>query len=107
MEVFPKFIIENDKIEGDVLIISKSTFHKQLANDTEKVKGGGWWSLDRKNSIFTLYGKSEDFGKATYEDVKNCVLNKKVFNNRYFTQNISEKFKFLYEDSNGEFYNLN
>lgn len=35
-DVFPKFIVE-----GNELIIGKCTFHKQLATDPAKVKGGG------------------------------------------------------------------
>ena len=52
MDVFPKFIIETDNQEGDCLIIAKCTYHKQLATDISKVKGGGMWTLDRENSIF-------------------------------------------------------
>jgi hypothetical protein len=60
MDVFPKFIIETDDQEGDCLIVAKCTYHKQLATDITKVKGGGWWTLDRDNSIFTLSGDSHD-----------------------------------------------
>ena len=57
MDVFPKFIIETDGQEGDCLIVAKCTYHKQLATDIKKVKGGGWWTLDKENSIFTLHGE--------------------------------------------------
>ena len=69
MDVFPKFIIETDDQEGDCLIVAKCTYHKQLATDITKVKGGGWWTLDRDNSIFTLSGDSHVFGRAKIEDI--------------------------------------
>ena len=43
MDVFPKFIIETDDDHGDCLIISKCTYHRELAIDKDKVKGGGWF----------------------------------------------------------------
>lgn len=79
MDVFPKFIIETDDQEGDCLIVAKCTYHKQLATDITKVKGGGWQALDRDNSIFTLSGDSHDFGRAKIEDIASCVQRKKFF----------------------------
>ena len=69
MDSFPKFIIETDDEIGDCLIISKCTYHHQLAIDKTKVKGGGWWTL--KENVFVLYEKSEQFGRASLEDIKN------------------------------------
>jgi hypothetical protein len=106
MDVFPKFIIETDSEEGDCLIVAKCTFHKQLATDITKVKGGGWWTLDRENSIFTLYGDSHDFGRATIEDIAKCVQNKKVFSNASLYRNYTDKFKFQYKNEAGEFIDL-
>jgi hypothetical protein len=109
MDVFPKFIIETDNQEGDCLIIGKCTYHKQLATDTSKVKGGGWWSLDTdtENFIITLFGDSSDFGRAEVNDVVNCVKNKKVFTNRTLTRNIAEKYKFKYRDVYDKIIDLN
>lgn len=41
MEVYNKFIIENDETLGDCLILGRVTYHKQLAYDESKVKSGG------------------------------------------------------------------
>lgn len=106
MDVFPKFIIETDDQEGDCLILAKCTFHKQLANDISKIKGGGWWTLDKNNSIFTLYGESHDFGPAKIEDIANCVQNKKVFSNWALYRNYTDKYKFQYKNEIGEIIDL-
>ena len=106
MDVFPKFIIETDDEEGDCLIIAKCTYHKQLVTFENKVKGGGWWELDKENSLFTLYGESFDFGKAKFEDVLNCVRNKKVFSSVSLLRNLTEDFKFQYKNQFGEIIKL-
>lgn len=105
-DVFPKFIIETDEQEGDCLIVAKCTYHKQLATDISKVKGGGWWTLDRDNSIFTLYGDSQDFGIAKIEDIASCVRSKKVFSNASLLHNLTENFKFQYRNQVGEIVDL-
>lgn len=107
MNVFPKFIIETDEQKGDCLIISKCTYHHQLATDKTKVKGGGWWLLNKEEKIFTFYGESYDFGSAKLEDIIKCVDNKKIFRNKALTVNISNDFKFKYKDIYGEIYELN
>lgn len=104
--VFPKFIIETDDIEGDCLIIAKCTFHKQLATDIAKVKGGGWWALDFETKVFTLHGSSDDFGAAKLEDIKSCVDRKKVFSNSALVRCFSEEFKFCYKNAVGEIQEL-
>lgn len=106
MDVFPKFIIETDDQEGDCLIIAKCTYHKQLATDISKVKGGGWWLLDKENSIFTLYGNSTNFGMAKIEDIANCVQRKKVFSSASLIRNFTDDFKFQYKNEVGEIINL-
>ena len=98
MDVFPKFIIETDDMEGDCLIISKCTYHKQLVTDVTKVKGGGWWTLDKDNSIFTLYGDSQDFGRAKIEDIINCVQRKKVYSNPLLDISLTDDYTFQYRD---------
>ncbi len=106
MDVFPKFIIETNNELGDVLIIAKCTYHKQLATDIEKVKGGGWWTLDRDNSIFTLHGDSHDFGMAKIEDLKTCISSGNVFLNSRLRNSISNEFDFKYENQVGEIFDL-
>lgn len=102
MDVFPKFIIETDEQEGDCLIVAKCTHHKQLATDITKVKGGGWWSLDSDNSIFTLHGDSHDFGRAKIEDIRSCIQRKKVFSSASLILNLTDNFKFKYKNQVGE-----
>jgi hypothetical protein len=102
MDVFPKFIIESDDQEGDCLIIAKCTYHKQLATNKDKVKGGGWWSLDYNNKIFTLYGESYDFGEATIYDIISCIKRKKVFTSSALFNNITDEFGFIYRNKYGD-----
>lgn len=64
----PKWIIEDD-----CLIIGKCQFHKELAIDHSKVKGGGWYHIDTDNKSITLYGSSDDFGYAHVDDIKRCL----------------------------------
>ncbi len=106
MDVFPKFIIETDEQEGDCLIVAKCTYHKQLVTDLTKVKGGGWWTLDRENSIFTLQGDSYDLGRAKIEDIASCVQRKKVFSSPTLTRNYTDEFRFQYKNEVGEIINL-
>lgn len=106
MELYPKFIIESIPDEGDCLIIGKSTYHKELANDKSKVKGGGWWILDKKTSTITFHGTSYDFGAAKEDDIKSCIQRKMVFSNKYLTVNLSEVFKFKIINQTGEVVDL-
>ena len=50
------------------------TYHKQLAFDVTKVKGGGGFKFDRETKTFTLFGRSHDFGQANLEDISNCIM---------------------------------
>lgn len=94
MDVFPKFIIETDDELGDCLIICKSTYHSDLVTNKEKVKGGGWFNF--KDETFTLFGESHEFGKATIEDIKQCIENGNVFSNPSVVYSISGKYNFKY-----------
>ena len=93
-------------IEDGNLILSKCEYHKFLVNDTEKVQGGGWFRVDYVKKIFTFYGDSHEFGKATLEDIKKAVEDDKVYTNIYLTHSIVDKFKFLY-DTGSELLELN
>ena len=92
--LFPKFIIE-----GDSLILSKVSKHKHknLVTDVEKVKGGGIFNFDSETNTFTFSGSSYEFGKATFENISECVKNKKVFTNTSCIFDISEKYNFRYD----------
>lgn len=102
MDVFPKFIIETDKEEGDCLIIAKCTYHKQLVTNKENVKGGGWWSLDYSNKIFTLYGTSSDFGEANMYDIISCIKRRKVFSSSSLHRNLTDDYGFIYRNHYGD-----
>ena len=100
--MFPKFIIEYG-----CLIMSKVTYHKQLVCNVTDVKGGGWFSLNKEDLSFTLYGKSEDFGKAKLEDIQECVKNNKVYTNPSCSRSIANKYKFFYKNEYGVITPLN
>ena len=93
--LYPKFIVE-----GDSLILSKVTFHKKLATVKSHVKGGGWYKLDVENQIITFYGQSYDFGKATLDDIKFCVLSGKIYSDKSRKCQFPDTFKFLYDNGN-------
>lgn len=101
MEVYQKFIIETDDTEGDCLILAKCTFHYELVTDQLKVKGGGWWSMDKEKKI-TLFGSSHDFGDASIEDIQQCIKNKKVFSSKALFNNITDSFNFEYRTVTGD-----
>lgn len=105
MDVFLKFIIETDDIEGDCLILAQCTYHKQLATDITKVKGGGIWKKSDQSTMI-LSGTSFDFGTAKIEDISDCVKRKKVFHDVALYRNISEKFIFKYKTESGEIFDL-
>jgi len=100
MDVFPKFIIENDE-----LILGKVTYHKELATDVKNVKGGGWWFFNNSKNHFQFFGDSQDFGRVKIEDIRKCVLEKKIFTDSFI--NISEKFTFSHRDLDGIIEELN
>ena len=96
MDLFPKYIIEDIKDLGICLIISKCTYHNELATQTKKVKGGGWFVIKNDSMIFR--GDSYDFGKAKVEDVKTAIELNNVYTNKYLTHSIGSKYKFFYDN---------
>lgn len=92
MEKFPKFIIEDDK-----LILMKVTYHKEIATDLTKVKGGGWFRYLQHTDMFVFSGESHDFGKAKFEDIKQCVANCQVYSDNRLYRNVSNKHNFGYD----------
>ena len=97
MDVFPKFIIEDDKI-----IIGKVNMHQQLVTDKTKVRGGGWFKFISDTNTFQFYGDSNDFGKATLEDIKSCVDNNQIFEGRGAMYDISDDANFSYHTGSEE-----
>ena len=98
--VHSKFIIE-----GENLIMAKCTFHKQLATDKEKVKGGGWFRFDDKKKAFILGGSSHDFGYAEMNDIKKCIEDGNVYGNSRMSRKM-DNYKFFY-DTQSELIALN
>jgi hypothetical protein len=96
-DVFPKFIVEVDKELGYCLIIGKCTYHSQLSNEKQNVKGGGWWILNRETNTFILSKDSHDFGKASIEDIKLCIEAGNVFTNNSYFNNILGDYNFSYD----------
>lgn len=94
-DVYPKYIIETDPDYGDCLIIGQVEFHKHLAVDKTKVKGGGWWKREENHFIFR--DCSHDFGQASLEDVKACIENDNVYTNNTCVNSIAKEFKFSYD----------
>lgn len=103
-DVFQKFIIEED--EGVFkLIIGKATYHAQLAHDVENVKGGGWYDRSEEGDKFKLYGSSDQFGKASFEDIKKCVKSGDIYWSIYGDKEAD--WKIFYKDETGEIFDLN
>jgi len=105
MDVFPKYIIETRDNLGDCLIISKCTYHKHLATDVNKVKGGGWFKINHETKVITFHGESHDFGQASFEDVKACIQSGNVYGNSRLSRPILDPYKFAY-DTGSEIINL-
>lgn len=93
MDVFPKFIVEDGN-----LIICKCKHHRDLATNHSKVKGGGWFSYDDKNKTFTLFGSSDQFGRARFLDIKNCIDDGRVYTNKSCSHSIVKQYNFLYDN---------
>lgn len=101
MDLFPKFIVEDDMV-----ILSKCTFHKELVTDKAKVKGGGIFKYNHENRSFTFSGSSHEFGTAKIEDIKKAIEDDKVFTNTMIINSIAKKFDFYY-DTQSEIIKLN
>lgn len=98
MDVFPKFIIETDNELGDCLIIAKVTYHNQIVTDENKVMGGGWYRMPYGKRECVFYGSSDQYGKATLEDIKRCVESGNAYTNVSVPEmNIANDFKFFYD----------
>ena len=83
MDVYNKFIIATEPELGDYMVVSKCTFHKQLAADGNPVKGGGWYTIDNQKKTITFSGESHDFGRAEVSDIIECILADRVYRDKY------------------------
>jgi hypothetical protein len=92
MEIYPKFIIENDK-----LILMKVTFHSDIVTVKEKVMGGGVFRYLNETDTFLFSGTSHDFGPASFENIKKCVETGEVYSDKKLRRNISARHNFAYD----------
>lgn len=83
MDVYHKFIIATEPELGDYMVVSKCTFHKQLAADGNPVKGGGWYTIDNQKKTITFSGESHDFGRAEVSDIIECILADRVYRDKF------------------------
>lgn len=96
-EPYPKFIIEFDDEDGeDHIVIGKCFYHKELAIDEDKVKGGGWYDMDYENKTITFHGSSDKFGTAELEDIEK-IVKKGLVNSKYGLRDYDE-FSFKYNN---------
>jgi hypothetical protein len=73
--------------------IGNVEFHRELAErEIENVIGGGHWHLDKENKILYLYGKSEDFGRISIEQLRDAKQN------AFYSPRL-EDFKWIFSDS--------
>lgn len=92
-DVFPKFIITDGK-----LVLSKCTFHKELILDeSEVIKGGGWFIYNSEANSFTFHGTSHEFGSASLEDIQQAVNDDNVFTNPRCKTSIAKQYKLFYD----------
>lgn len=74
-----KFIIENIKDTGICIILGRCKYHRDLAGNESKIRGGGLWSYDKEKEILKLFGESYDFGSCDTKEIEFCVNNDKIF----------------------------
>lgn len=96
-----KYIVQKDDFSGLHIIIGKCVFHKELSGNIRNIISGGWWELDEKTKTFTLYGKSEQFGRASLAEVCECVDSKKIYGDRQLIKNLTDEYNFQYKSIGG------
>lgn len=101
----PKFIIVDDN-ETKVLILMKVSYHKEILERCEPhciIKGGGFFKINVEEKTLTFYGESADFGKPTFENIKECCDNNNIYTSPYYDVDEFSRFKgwnFIYESYN-------
>ena len=96
MELFPKFIIEENDEIGIFMVIGKVTYHNKLVNNPLKVKGGGTFSFNKSTNIIILGGSSFEYGSAFIKHIKECIDDNKVFTNKSLKNSIVGRHTFKY-----------
>jgi len=111
MDVFQKFLIQDDNELGACIILAKCTFHKQLATPPESnIHGGGQWMFENEGSFsIILYGSSHDYGYPKIDKMKEAIRNDNVYTSKSLALKISARLpdvKYRYQKPNGEFIDL-
>lgn len=102
MDVFPKFIVETTEEHGDCIVLGKATYHKHLATNVAKVKGGGWYSINVEKKTLVFGGRSHDFGSVNPEVLKDCVKRGKVFDRLFIRDFVEMGYTFWYSEPYGD-----
>jgi len=101
MELLPRYIVEDDFI-----MLGEVAYQGHLATDKTKVKGGGNYLFDKTKNAFIFYGTSVEFGKASLEDVMNCVANGAVFSEKSKLLSVGNSFDYYYLTDNNKYVKL-
>jgi hypothetical protein len=65
-------------VQGKDFKMGNVGLHMELVGaDTQIVKGGGWFYVDREEGILYLYKNSMDYGYCTKEEVIEAIRNTK------------------------------
>jgi len=97
MDLFPKFIVEDGCI-----ILGKVTYHKDLAENKENVKGGGTYKYIPVERTFELSGSSYEFGPAKLEDIKKAVGTGEVYSDGKIMKLSNANYTYRHEDGTVE-----
>lgn len=60
-----KFVVA----DGHFKMASAIDFHRELVTDHKTCRGGGRWEIDKENKVLYLWGKSEDFGAISRDEI--------------------------------------
>jgi len=106
MEINSKWIVEQDSI-----VLRKCLFHKDIAENIEDVKGGGWFYYSHDNDAFILYSTSDQFGSPTREQMLDCIAKNNIGrflnDDRYAKHKIYFSTQYKLEDAMNDFEYLN
>lgn len=90
-----KFVLEEIEGKGICIFLGNVKYHKELCIKESNVKGGGMYT--KKENKITFFGgswmKSNQFGSAEFEDIKNAVDNNHVYQYPFKSVNLKFAFK--------------
>jgi len=68
-----KYILIKNNSEGYIMRYANTDFHRNMVDKNDEVFGGGMFAFSEDNKTMTLYGKSEDYGKPMFENIKEKI----------------------------------